>query len=226
MFNCKPKISLLAALHAAVFCFAVIGSAAPQQISVPTVGFSFSFPGSQPDKYEFTIPRTGSALYSSDGKLSADAETNDFRIEFPISESTRSRIFQLAEKVHYFQGQVDSKKKGIAQTGVKVLIYTDGNTRNSTTYNFSTMAPVQELTTIFQNMATTLEFGQRLEYYHRYQKLALDEELKRIEQMLDQKSLTELQAIAPVLKSIAEDQTVINPVRSRAQRLLARAKPS
>jgi hypothetical protein len=83
---------------------------------------------------------------------------------------------------------------------------------------------VQELTNLFQSLSTTLEFGRRLEYYHRYQKLALDDELKRMEEMAKQNSLAELSAVAPVLQQVASDPSVINPVRVRAQRLLAQAE--
>jgi hypothetical protein len=79
---------------------------------------------------------------------------------------------------------------------------------------------VQELTTLFQNLSTTLEFGRRLDYYYHYQKLALDEELKRMEQMLKEKNLEEVQAIAPILQKILADSSVINVTRGRAQRLL------
>jgi hypothetical protein len=57
----------------------------------------------------------------------------------------------------------------------------------------------------------------------RYQKLALDEELKRMEEMAVAGSLTELSAAAPILRKIADDATIMNVSRSRAQRLLARA---
>ena len=68
-----------------------------------------------------------------------------------------------------------------------------------------------------------MEFGRRLQYFHRYQKLALDDELKRMEDMAHENSLEELSAVGPILKQIAEDPSVINPVRARAERLLARA---
>jgi hypothetical protein len=197
-----------------------------QQNVVPTVGFEFSFPGSQPDQYNFSIPRSGQATYESDGKLSPDAEPTDYRVEFPISESTRGRIFNLAEKVNYFQRELDARKKGIASTGVKTLIYKDTQHDVKATYNYSQIAAVQQLTEIFQNMAATMEFGRRLAYYHHYQKLALDEELKRMDEMAQAHNLGELSAIAPVLKQIAEDSSVINPVRARAQRMLLRAEAS
>jgi hypothetical protein len=80
---------------------------------------------------------------------------------------------------------------------------------------------VQELTALFQNISTTLEFGRRLDYYHHYQKLALEEELKRMEEMVREKSLDEVQAVAPILQQIVADQSVINVTRARARRLLA-----
>ena len=102
------------------------------------------------------------------------------------------------------------------------LMYRDAERDAKTTYNYSTIRAVQELTQLFQELSTTLEFGRRLQYYHRYQKLALDDELKRMEEMAKQDDLQELGAVAPVLKQIAADQSVINPVRARAQRLLER----
>jgi hypothetical protein len=64
-----------------------------------------------------------------------------------------------------------------------------------------------------------MEFGRRLTYFHRYQKLALDDELK---QMLDQAQrgeLADLQAVSPILQSIYDDPSVINVVRARARRI-------
>ena len=119
--------------------------------------------------------------------------------------------------------EIDSKKKNLASTGAKTLIYKDGQRSTKAEYNFSMQAPVQQLTAIFQNLSSTLEFGRRLEYFRRYQKLALDEELKRMEDAERGDGLGELSMIAPILQRIAGDPTVINPVRVRAQRLLQKA---
>jgi len=79
------------------------------------------------------------------------------------------------------------------------------------------------VTALFQNLSTTLEFGRRLQYFHHYQKLALDEELKRMEGIADQDNLEEMAAVVPILRQIVTDTSVINPVRARAQRLIERA---
>ena len=213
----RGAVSLL--MFGLVLCFL----AAAQESVIPTVGFNLVFPGSQPDKYAIFVPATGNATYYSDGKLTPNSESDAFRVDFTISEATRARIFDLAKRTHYFEGDVDSRKKGLASTGVKTLMYRDAQKNTKATYNYSTIPAVQDLTQLFQGLSTTLEFGRRLEYYHRYQKLALDDELKRMEEMAKQDNLPELAAVAPVLEQITADQSVINPVRARAQRLLERA---
>jgi len=82
------------------------------------------------------------------------------------------------------------------------------------------VAAVQQLTTLFQNMAGTLEYGSRLSYYHRYQKLALDDELKHMEAQAKGSEISELQAVAPALQEIVEDTSVLNGVRARAKQLI------
>ena len=69
-------------------------------------------------------------------------------------------------------------------------------------------------------MAGTLEYGRRLAYYHRYQKLALDEELRHMEAQAKNAQLSEIQGVAPVLQEIVEDTSVINVVRARAKELI------
>ena len=79
---------------------------------------------------------------------------------------------------------------------------------------------MQELTAFFQSLSTSLEFGHRLDYYFHYQKLALDEELKKMEEMANSGGLEEISSVAPILQRIGDDPAVINAVRARAQRLL------
>ena len=193
-----------------------------QDAKTASVGFTLDFPQSIPDHYSITVTSDGHAEYNSTGKLTPDSEPPDpFQLEFTISSATRQKIFDLTAKAKYFDGKVDSGKRNLASTGKKVLTYHDGQRSSQAEYNYSPIPAVQELTTLFQNISTTLEFGRRLDYYHHYQKLALEEELKRMEEMTREHSLDELQAVAPILQQIATDQSVINVSRARAQRLLA-----
>jgi hypothetical protein len=197
-------------------------SVAAEKAAVVT--FNFDFPGSEPEHYFISVSSDGKASYDSNGKLSSDSEPGDpFRLDFTVSEATRARIFDLTKRARYFEGEIDSKKKGIASTGIKTLTYKDDHKNTQAIYNYSPIPAVEELTNLFQGISTTLEFGRRLQYFHHYQKLALDEELKRMEEMSKENSLQEISAIAPILRQIAADQSVINVVRARAQRLLEQA---
>ena len=190
-----------------------------------SVSFTFDFPGSQPDHYLIFVNSDGRATYESTGRFDHEAEPADsFKLELTLSPATSGRIFDLAKRSNYFQGKVDSGKKNLASTGVKTLAYKDADRTTNATYNYSQNVAIQGLTAVFQNLSTTLEFGRRLEFYRRYQKLALDDELKRMEAMARQNSLEELSALGPILQQIAADQTMINPVRARAQRLLVQSE--
>src|SRR5262249_12681647 len=174
--------------------------------------------------YEIVITNNGQGTYTSNGQLDRQSEAADpAPLTFVISESVRGEIFDLAKKAHYFTGNVDSGRKNIANTGNKTLTYKDAGHNSQTAYNYSAVPAIQELTGVFQGLSTTLEFGRRLTYLRKYQKLALDDDLKRMEEMQREKTLGDLHAIAPVLNDIANDASVMNVSRSRALRLLSQA---
>ena len=192
-----------------------------QQPAVVT--FTLDFPGSEPSHYAISVSSDGRSTYESDGKLSPNSEGDPFRLDFSMSSETSRRIFDLAQRAHYFEGEVDSRKKNLASTGVKTLTYKDSARSTTATYNYSPVAAVQQVTQLFQSLSATLEFGRRLEYFHRYQKLALDEELKRMDDAASRSDLEEMAAVVPILQRIMTDTSVINPVRARAQRMIERA---
>ena len=203
------------------------------------VTFTLDFPTSQPEHYSIRVPSEGSAHYQSSGRLTADSNDTDshdsdsqnndsqsndsFDMDFAVTSETRQRIFDLAAKAGYFQKDVDSHHKGLAFTGKKTLSYKDAQRSGESTYNYSSNPAVQELSDLMQSLSATLEFGHRLQYDHRYQKLALDDELKRMEEMARSNQLIEVAAIQPILNQIIADQSVMNVTRARAQRLLERA---
>jgi hypothetical protein len=224
MFLNRPRLRHeLTSRAFSLFCLLFFCSSfALAQQGFPSVTFRLDFPGAEPDHYVMSVSADGQASYDSNGKLSLQSGAGDpVSFKFSISQPTRIRIFDLAIKAHHFEGKIDSGRKGIANTGTKVLVYTDAGKSTQATYNYSSLQAVQDLTALFQQLSTTLEFGRRLEYYRHYQKTALDEELTNMERESDQNGLQELAAIAPILQQIASDPSLMNVVRARAQRLLA-----
>src|SRR5579863_9817333 len=186
-----------------------------------TLTFSLDFPNSDPERYSITVQSDGHARYECSARISSDSEDREnYQTEFTFSEATRARIFDLAAQAHYFSGKIDSGNHKVAFTGAKKLIYNDGQRESTAAYNYSSLPAVQQLTVLFQSVGATLEFGRRLVYFHRYQKLALDDELKRMEDEARQGELIELQAVKPILQEIYDDSSVINVVRARALRIM------
>ena len=192
-----------------------------------TITFSLDFPNSSPEHYSISVQSDGRAHYESTGKISPDSDDRDnYATDFTFSDSARTQIFDLAAQAHYFSGKVDSGNKKLAFTGAKRLTYSDGERNTSAGFNYSSNPTVQQLTTLFQKVAATLEYGRRLTYFHRYQKLALDDELKRMEDEAKSGQLTELEAVKPVLEEIYDDGSVINVVRARARRIMEMEAPT
>src|SRR5208337_3255771 len=122
-----------------------------------------------------------------------------YQTEFTASPATAARIFDLARQAHYFGGTLDSGKHNMAFTGAKTLSYDAPGQSTHATYNYSPLPAVQELTAIFQDLSESLEFGRRLDHDLHYQKLALEDELKRMEEMVNQGHLQEIFPLAPLL---------------------------
>jgi hypothetical protein len=199
-----------------LLCSLPIGAAGPA-----TVTFSLDFPNSDPEHYSIAVQSDGPARYECSARISADSDDREtYQTEFIFSDATRARIFDLAAQAHYFSGKIDSGNHKIAFTGAKKLVYQDGQRQSAAAYNFSPMPAIQQLTTLFQSVGATLEFGRRLTHAHRYQKLALDDEMKRMEDQVQRGDLIELNAVRQVLQEIHDDPSVINVVRARAQRII------
>ncbi len=215
----QPCIALIICCLVFSLCTGNAGAADPA-----TIIFTLDFPKSDPAHYSISVSADGHAKYECLAKADPDAEEQPYTSEFEFSPATRARIFDLAAQAHYFSRKLDSGKRKLAFTGAKQLVYRDGQHTYTADYNYSEQPPVQQITELFQNVAATLEFGRRIVYNHQYQKLALDDELKRMEAQARNNELSELQAVQGVLQEIFDDTSVINVVRARAQRLIEMGK--
>lgn len=215
-------VRLLAAISIALTVSATFGQVSKLTSAQPTITFTLDFPESVPSHYSISLSGNGDASYESMGKLTPEAEGDPFAYKFRMSSANVARAFELAEEARYFDGDVEYRKGRQANTGKKTLDYRDGTRSHETEYNYSTHADIQQLTKLFQSIALTMEFARHLQYFHRYQPLALEQDLKRMEEMEKGNDLQELVAIAPILQQIADDKSILNVSRARALRLLSK----
>ncbi len=164
----------------------------------------------------------------SDGKAHFDGTPNDdgthntdpYQQDFSMSEANRQKIFELSQKLNYFRGDFDSHLKHIAQTGRKTLEYRSPQLRGTTTYNWSQNADVEELTKLFQAIAMTIDYGRKLAFQYRFDKLGMDDRLKELQDLQASRGVEELAIIAPILRKIANDPNMMNISRQAAKHLL------
>jgi len=198
----------------------------PEHPTVPAVRFECVWEAATPQDFVVVVNSLGSAKYLSrnptrqneDGSNSLDL--SDYNIDFTLSPANQTRVFQLALQANYFNGDFEYKKHAVASTGTKTLGYADSSRHFETTYNWSENTAIDQLTSIFEGISSTLEHGRRLSFLRRFDKLGLEDELKGMEDAAEKHYLAEIQAIAPILENIAADSSVLNIARRRARRLL------
>jgi hypothetical protein len=189
----------------------------------PAVTFTFNWSQGIPwQTYTTTVDADGKTHFQ--GTPAPDpgtgSDTDPVQQDFTMSEANRSKIFDLARKLNFFQGDYDSHLKRIAQTGNKTLQYKSATVHGSTTYNWSQNADVQELTRLFAAIANTLDYGRKLAFGYRFDKLGLDARLKELENLRSNYYAEELNAIEPILRKIVDDPNMMHISRQAAQHLL------
>ena len=190
------------------------------------ITFKFDWDQGRPwVRYSIAIDDAGNAHFDGVGNPIDSGDSDTFSQDFTITDVSRRKIFELARKLDYFQGNFEAKQKNIAKTGQKTLGYHGQSVGGqaiggSTTYNYSTNSDVQELTRLFQAIATTLDFGRKLAFKYRFDKLGLDAELRDLQDMQASHFVEELQAIEPILQKIADDPNMMHINRVTAKQML------
>ncbi len=188
-----------------------------------------------PARFSLTIDLLGHATYTAEDAAggeqagtkaeAANAEEGasvppPYRSQFDVSPATRDRIFALAQGLDYFHGDFEFRKHTVADTGRKTFRYDDGMRHGEAVLNWSENKQMQELTNLCESIALTQNFARRLVYQRRFDRLGLEATLKRMEELAHANYLSELQAIAPVLRQVAGDPGVMHVARERANRML------
>lgn len=137
-----------------------------------------------------------------------------------VSPEMRQRLFAGYAIVK--SERCETRQKHIADTGTKTLTYrADGAGSSwSCTFNYSDSDKLDNTADAFLSIAETVQAGERLAQKHRYDRLGLDAEIDAFLAEVKLGHAIEVANIAPVLRSIAEDERVMERVRRKASRLL------
>jgi hypothetical protein len=134
-------------------------------------------------------------------------------------------MFATARKNKFFAKVCDDGGKNIAFQGTKTLEYQGPDGQGTCIYNWSKNSQIGKLTDQFEAIAATLDEGSKLQRQYEHGRLSLDSEMEILDQMVHEERAMEIENIAPLLRTLAGDEAVLQRVQRRARTLLE-ASPS
>ncbi len=205
-----------------IFALFLAGTASAQDAASTAarahVRFTVENPQLDPADYSLQIYEDGTGSYSV--SLSGDSPSQPAVRAIQIHEPLLSRLFEVARKQHFFALDCQAPHSQVAFTGKKTFAYTGPDGRGICIFNYSREQPINQIAADLMSVAFTLQEGVRLASDHLHDRLALDEELESLQEAAQDRRALELENIAPVLESVANDEAVMNRARARARALI------
>jgi len=184
-----------------------------------TVTFRKVFKSSYPEFVEIKVGEAGSGTYDI-RQLSDDASPQPMKLD----PSLAHKIFDLAAKLHNFDGIDLEMHRRIANLGEKTFQYDRGAETHSVTFNYTTDHSAGQLLDIFEGLSRQLTDLSDLVRTMRYDRLGVNDVLVQIEKDYDRKVLPEPEALLPSLDQLAADTHYMEIARERARKLASRIR--
>lgn len=217
----NPRTTLpcfLLALAAATACLAWAPRLAAQSAAGPAkLTYTKLLRGSIPEYMAVTVDANGEGSYEG-RKL--DAPYSPRRLK--LSAATTQRLFGLAAALNYFQNVDLESHKKVANLGLKTFTCEREGQNHRAEFNYTQRREAQELTELFERIATVQEHIASLEHAIKYDPLALPKELLQIQMDLDRKALADPELLVPALAQIVRNPRFLHLAQVRAQNILQR----
>jgi hypothetical protein len=197
----------------------------PSLRGFPTVLFSSVLWSGDPSYYSIAIDSSGAATYQSAPESLASTGV-PFTIEFQVSDRTRRIAFNLAERLNFFAGTTDGPTVSADRNSIRTLAYFDGKVKNQFSFSNTSDPDIEEMTSVFEELSETFEFGRRLAYFQQHDKRGLGPQLQHMQKQAERHQLRELHALVSVLRVVADDRSLDATARKQAETLLRMAQDS
>ena len=184
-----------------------------------TITFKKVFKTSYPEYVEIKLTDSGAGTFDI-RQLDEAASVQPFDIGQPIVQ----KVFELAGKLHDFQGIDLEVHHRLANLGEKTLRYEKGAENHEITFNYTLDPVATQLLAIFEGITrqeTDLSDLQRAMHYDR---LGVNDVIVQVETDFNDKLLPEPQRLLPVLDQVAADSKYIEIARQRARTLAGKIR--
>jgi hypothetical protein len=187
----------------------------PQGASLPALTYIKTMKGSVPAYEKVVVRSDGTGEY--EGRSPSEAPPPR---RFRLSPAVTHKLFSLAARLRDFKGVELESHKHVANLGLKTFRYEDGGELNEVQFNYSLNRTAQELTDLFESVASVERHIVALDYAMRYDPLGLPKELELIQVDLDNKALVDPQLMASTLDRIIQSPRYMHLAQMRAQDIL------
>jgi len=220
--NLRPNRKALLALLALVLASSAFLSQATRATpDDATITFRKVFKSSYPEFTEIKVSQSGAATY--DIRQLSDASAPQ---PAQMAPALAARIFDLAAKLHDFDGLDLEMHHRIANLGQKTFTYQRGSESHSVTFNYTLNEPAAQLLTIFEDLARQQTDLSDLQRTMRYDRLGVNDVLQQVQKDYENKLFLEPEQFLPALDQLAADTHFIDIARERARTLAARIRAS
>lgn len=179
--------------------------------------FSSVFWAANPSYYALIVDSSGTATYRSSPDSLARTGV-PFVIVFKMTAASTESIFDFLQQLDFLDQNIPHSTGSPENKPVRTLEVYYAGKMNQLTYSESGNSAVHELTTIFERISKTMELGRHLSAAGTPEEIRAA--LQKIETRLEQNSLSEAQALAPIVRAVAENKPLDAKLRARARSLV------
>ena len=184
-----------------------------------TITFRKIFKSSYPEFVEIKISESGAGTYDI-RQLDEDSPPLPMQIDASLTQS----IFDLAGKLHNFEGVDLEIHRRIANLGEKTFIYDRGTETHKVTFNYTLDHSAEQLLEVFENLARQETDLADLQRTMRYDRLGVNDVVDQIESDYNKKLLPEPSQLLALLDQVAADEHFIDIARQKARTLAGRIR--
>jgi len=186
-----------------------------------TITFRKIFKSSYPEFVEIKLKQDGMGTYDI-RQLDDDPNPQPFELNAPVAQ----KIFDLAAKLHNFQGVDLEVHRRIANLGDKTFRYENGGESHEATFNYTLDATANQLLNVFEGLSRQESDLSDLQRTMRYDRLGVNDAVIQIAMDYDSKLLPDPDKFLPLLDQMAADEKFIDIARERARTLAGRIRAS
>jgi hypothetical protein len=160
-------------------------------------------------------------------KIKDDTDTGSYEIRqldedpgatsFEISNSLRTKMFQLINQLNDFKGLDLDVHRKIANLGEKTFRWEQGPEAYEVKFNYTINPAATQLLQICEGLARQQELIDLLQRRMKYDRLGVDDALLQLETDLSKGVLPEPKRVLPLLDQIAADSRFVEIARQKAR---------